>query len=587
MPNITVAEIWKQVCNTLQQSVTSSNYETWILSNPLTDFRRVGEERAIGVITSPTAFHSTNVERNFYAQIKEAIDQVTGLKSELQFKVGTPSISSQVIELGAPVETSDPLQPATQPLETQPEMPVAAGEPSAVSFGAQPVIQPAPSASASPTPLATNISSVQDRLRYLAQQQAQQPITQPTQANPVPPTNVSGTQAVQLQQQSFTPTQPPKTSFSNRVDSTPMGGLFSNTTMQSVAVDRARLQAQRAGLRLDYTFDTFAVSTTNEMAHAAAMAVSNQPGTAYNPLFIYGGVGVGKTHLMHAVGNNILRNNPEAKILYCTGEDFTNEIVSAIQTKKTMFFKEKYRNADVWLIDDVQFIAGKNTVQEEFFHTFNTITKHAGQIILTSDRPPHEISLLEDRLRSRFEAGLMVDIQQPSFELRTAILLIKSTAQNLHIPMDLAQSIAAKVESARKIEGIIKSIKSEVELKHRAVDFQLIEEILSQEDDKKKTVLRVKPNDVIKVVADHYHIKQITIKGLQRVKQVVRARHVAMYLLKHELNISYVDIGKWFSNRDHTSAMHAVNKIESDLHNDADLNQEVSAIRTTLRSISR
>jgi len=401
-----------------------------------------------------------------------------------------------------------------------------------------------------------SIQSLQERLTALAQQQQLQSSESVADASP-----------------SRTTTQ--------------VGGLFSDQNIQSLAVDRARMQGQRAGLRLEYTFETFAVSSTNEMAHAAAMAVSNQPGTAYNPLFIYGGVGVGKTHLMHAVGNNILKRLPEAKVLYCTGEDFTNEIVYAIQTKKSMSFKEKYRTVDILLIDDVQFIAGKNTVQEEFFHTFNSIAKRSGQIILTSDRPPSEISLLEDRLRSRFEAGLMVDIQQPSFELRTAILLIKSQANHIHIPMELAQVIATRIDSARKLEGIIKRIKSEVELKHRQITPELIDELCKVETEKSPTRLRVKPYDIIKTVADFYHLKQSAIRGKVRVQSIVKARHIAMYFLKDDLHLPYMEIGRWFSNRDHTSAMHALRKITNQMSLDEDTRKEVMSIRVLLEKISK
>jgi len=297
---------------------------------------------------------------------------------------------------------------------------------------------------------------------------------------------------------------------------------------------------------------------------------------------------VGKTHLMHAIGNNILHNNPDTKILYCTGEEFTNEIVSAIQTKKGLKFKDKYRNAQVLLMDDVQFIAGKNAVQEEFFHTFNALIQQNSQIVMTSDRPPHEINLLEDRLRSRFEAGLMIDIQQPSFELRTAILLIKSSAVNIIIPMDLAQLIASRVDSARRIEGIITSIRSEVDLKHRQINVELIEEILGNDvKAAPKKRLKVSPSDVLRVVANHYHVKQAAIKGQRRVASLVQARHVAMFLLKEDLNMPLTEIGKWFSNRDHTSALHAVRKIDSDLANDDLLQRDVSALRMSLSAISR
>lgn len=362
--------------------------------------------------------------------------------------------------------------------------------------------------------------------------------------------------------------------------------LFSPHNLQQNMVDQAAFKAKRIGLRTDYIFKTFAVSTSNEMAHAAALAVSKTPGGAYNPLFLYGGVGVGKTHLMHAIGHNILNATPDTNIIYCTGEEFTNEIVEAIQSKKALNFKNKYRNTQVLLIDDIQFIAGKNAVQEEFFHTFNALIKQSSQIILTSDRPPHEINLLEDRLRSRFEAGLMIDIQQPSFELRTAILLIKAQSNNIDLPMNLAQLIASKVDSARKIEGIINLLKSKQELEKRTIDQTLIEELLRLEGTKRPALLKVQPEDVIKTVANHFRVKQSAIRGKSRLKDLVTARHIAMYLLRNELKLPLEEIGKWFSNRDHTSVLHATQKIEDQVVINDLIQQDVSALRMTLTSIS-
>jgi chromosomal replication initiator protein len=363
--------------------------------------------------------------------------------------------------------------------------------------------------------------------------------------------------------------------------------LFSAHTLQSTIQDRVKVAAKRVGLRPDYTFKTFAVSTTNEMAHAAASAVSNTPGTAYNPLFLYGGVGVGKTHLMHAIGHNILQNNPETNILYCTGEEFTNEIVRAIRQKTALDFKKKFRNAQVMLLDDVQFIAGKEAVQEEFFHTFNALIKQSAQIVLTSDRPPHEINYMEDRLRSRFEAGLVIDIQQPSFELRTAILLIKAQANGLDLPMALAQEVASKVDSARKIEGIVKQLRSEVELKQQEITPELVQKITHSVSMPKQPVLRVKPQDVIKTVADHYRIKQSAIKGMRRVKEIVAARHVAMFILREDLKLPLEEIGRWFSGRDHSSVMHATNKIGREMLQNSMVQQDVSAIKMSLSSLSK
>jgi len=377
-------------------------------------------------------------------------------------------------------------------------------------------------------------------------------------------------------------------SWQNVVPNSPrVEDLFSEHSLHSAAEDRFQAQLRGVGLRPDYTFETFAVSTSNEMAHAAATAVSNRPGQSYNPLFLYGGVGVGKTHLMHAIGNNILRNNPDIKILYCTGEEFTNDIVHAIQTKKARDFKERYRHADVLLLDDVQFIAGKNAVQEEFFHTFNALIKQLSQIVLTSDRPPHEITLLEDRLRSRFEAGLMIDIQQPSFELRTAIVLVKTKAQNIPFSIDQAKLVASKVESARKIEGVITSIRSEMELKHRQINTEMLEELLAVEVESKRPQIKVPPADVIKTVANHYKVKQSSIKGHSRVKRLVTARHVSMYLMKQELSMPLTEIGKWFAGRDHTSVLHAVRKINKESVINENLQQDISALCTTLSAVSR
>ena len=367
----------------------------------------------------------------------------------------------------------------------------------------------------------------------------------------------------------------------NKINSPHMEDLFSENSLSGAAQDRLLSVARGVGLRLDYTFETFAVSTTNEMAHAAASAVAQRPGQSYNPLFLYGGVGVGKTHLMHAIGHIVLREKQNVKIIYCTGEEFTNDIVHAIQTKRASQFKDRYRSADILLIDDIQFIAGKNAVQEEFFHTFNALIKQQKQVVLTSDRPPHEIALLEDRLRSRFEAGLMIDIQQPSFELRTAIVLVKSKAQHLTIPIDMAKEIAAHVESARKIEGIITAIRSEVELKGKQITPELISSLVEHEQ---PTVRRISasPSDVIKAVAVHFHLTQSSLKGKSRVKHLVGARHLTMYVMKQELSMPLVEIGRWFSGRDHTSVIHAVKKIDEDLKNSIQLQQDLSAIKTTL-----
>ncbi len=513
-----VQKIWKSVCAELQLQLSPAVYNTWIVSNPLTSLVFLDDTQALATITSPTAFHSTNLKKNLHLQIKHSLDIHTTRNCNIEYRIGDPSLAFET--------------PSSGTVNNQ----------TAPGFGS----------------IKTDLYPEQ---KPQVQQQSQQNYSH----------QIGHNQEHQNQQ-----------TTSPRVED-----LFSEQSLSSAQSDRVGAISRKIGLRNDFTFETFAVSTTNEMAHAAATAVSNRPGNAYNPLFLYGGVGVGKTHLMHAIGNNILKNNSNCRIIYSTGEEFTNEIVHAIRNKKANVFKGKYRSADVLLVDDIQFIAGKNAVQEEFFHTFNALTKQLSQIVLTSDRPPHEMNLLEDRLRSRFEAGLMIDIGQPSFELRTAILLVKAKAARIDIPMEIAKTIASQVESARKIEGIITSIRSEVELKRRTITPELIQEILRVEITEKRPMIRVTPSEIIRTVANHYKFKQTAIKGARRSKPLVTARHIAMYLLKEDLSLPLTEIGKWFSNRDHTSVLHAVNKINKEMAINDQVRQDISALRMTLTAISR
>lgn len=336
-------------------------------------------------------------------------------------------------------------------------------------------------------------------------------------------------------------------------------------------------------LRNDFTFENFAVSSSNQLPFAAATAVTKNPGNAYNPLFIWGGVGVGKTHLMQAVGYEILKNNPSVKVLFCPGEEFTNEIINAIRNKTTDQFKKKYRSIKVLLLDDVQFIAGKVTVQEEFFHTFNAIQREGGQIVLTSDRPPEEIAKLEERLKSRFEAGLIVDIPTPDFELRTAILLIKARQRKIDLPMDIAQLIAANIESNRKMEGFLTRLITEMEAKDIPLSTELVNTLLGKTlAEKELSNFLIKPKNVIDTVADYYHLKIQQLKGKTRVREIVLPRQVLMYLLRAELNLPFDEVGKLIGGRDHTTIMHGVEKISQQLREDEVLRVDISGIKQRL-----
>jgi chromosomal replication initiator protein len=339
---------------------------------------------------------------------------------------------------------------------------------------------------------------------------------------------------------------------------------------------------QRARIRPSFTFENFAVSSSNQMAHAAAEAVSQSLGSAYNPLFIWGGVGVRKTHLMASVGNYILKVDPDKKVLFCTGEDFTNDIVEGIRNKTTQAFRNKYRKLDLLLIDDIQFIAGKDTVQEEFFHTFNAVTSVGGQIILTSDRPPSEISKLEERLRSRFEAGLIVDVAPPDFELRCAITLIKAKEKGVDLTSEQAQMIAANSESARKIEGLLTKLLTEIHVKKVPVTNELIESSFAKNLETGNQIKRSTPEEVTEVVSKYYQVGKRLLLGDSRARPIARPRQILMYLLRTHLGVSLEEVGRLIGGRDHTTVMHAVEKITQLATNDVQIREDILKIKQSI-----
>jgi chromosomal replication initiator protein len=368
------------------------------------------------------------------------------------------------------------------------------------------------------------------------------------------------------------------TALSQKVEGKAPGPLFEHQQM-----DEAAFFVQKHGLREDFNFGNFAVSSSNEMAYAAAKAVADNIGSAYNPLFLYGGVGVGKTHLMQAIAIDLLNHNPRSNIIYCAGEEFTNEIIDAIQQKTTRDFKRRYRQVKGLFIDDIQFIAGKTTVQEEFFHTFNAVHKTGGQIVLTSDQPPSDIRQLEERLKTRFEAGLIVDIGKPDFELRAAIILIKAKQRKLDIGMADAQTIAANIESARKIEGFLTKLVTQATFKKQAITSELIAALLGKtagNEGNRPPPLR--PAEILRGVADYYNLKPKIITGTVRKKNFVLPRHLAMYLMRIDYQLPLTEIGSIFSGRDHTSIMHAVDKITRELKDSVSMRADLESIRNKL-----
>lgn len=331
-----------------------------------------------------------------------------------------------------------------------------------------------------------------------------------------------------------------------------------------------------------YTFNSFVIGNSNRFAHAASLAVAESPAKAYNPLFIYGGVGLGKTHLMHAIGHYILDGNPNAKVVYVSSEKFTNELINAIKDDKNEEFRNKYRNVDILLIDDIQFIAGKERTQEEFFHTFNALHDANKQIILSSDRPPKEIPTLEDRLRSRFEWGLIADIQVPDFETRMAILKKKADVENLNVANEVMGYIATKIKSnIRELEGALIRIIAYSSLTNREVTVDLateaLKDIISKKQGKHVTI------DLIQdVVSSYFNLRVEDLKSQRRTRNVAYPRQIAMYLSRKLTDMSLPKIGEEFGGRDHTTVIHAYEKISENLKTDDSLQNTVNDITKKL-----
>jgi chromosomal replication initiator protein len=334
-----------------------------------------------------------------------------------------------------------------------------------------------------------------------------------------------------------------------------------------------------------YTFDSFVVGNSNRFAHAASLAVAEAPSKAYNPLFIYGGVGLGKTHLMHAIGQFVFFNNPNTKVVYVSSEKFTNELINAIRENKTVQFRNNYRNMDVLLIDDIQFLAGKESTQEEFFHTFNTLYEANKQIIISSDRPTKEIPTLEDRLRSRFEWGLITDIQPPDLETRIAILRKKAQLENINVHNDVLVFIANKIQSnIRELEGALIRVVAYSSLTGKEVVPELVHEAL-------KDILPInKPKEISieliqQAIAEHFHIKMEDFKAKKRTRAIAYPRQIAMYLARELTDNSLPKIGEEFGGRDHTTVLHAYEKISQERAKDPNLNRTLNEIITHLEKL--
>lgn len=353
-----------------------------------------------------------------------------------------------------------------------------------------------------------------------------------------------------------------------------------NTPRKAQAQNATISHSYRQGINERYTFDNFIVGSANELAYAACQAIAQNPGTKYNPLFVYGGVGIGKTHLVQAVGNAVVKNNPGARVVYVSTEQFVQEFLDAIRYKKNTDFAGHYRSADVLIIDDIQFIAGKEKTQEEFFHTFNALHQANKQIIISSDKPPREIPTLEERLQSRFAWGMSIDMQNPDFETRCAIIQTKSDTHNIELPADVVEFLANLVQTnIRELEGALNQLLAFCEMRGLTPEIGIAKTLLGGAKSRPK---HISAKQIIERTAKHFHIAMEDILGPKRDKDIVVPRQVAMYMLRSELHLSFPKIARELGRKDHTTAIHSVDKIEKESNFDPDLKAAIAEIKERL-----
>lgn len=371
------------------------------------------------------------------------------------------------------------------------------------------------------------------------------------------------------------------TSLHSRSDEDP---VILRNSQHSASTERTSMAGfshnYRQGLNEKYTFENFIVGSGNELAYAACQAIAQSLGTKYNPLFIYGGVGIGKTHLIQAVGNAVLAKNPDARVVYASSEQFVQEFVDALRYKKTTDFAKHYRSADVLIVDDMQFIAGKEKMQEEFFHTFNALHQANRQIIISSDKPPKDIPTLEERLRSRFAWGMSIDMQNPDFETRCAIIQTKAATHSINLPPAVVEYLANLVQTnIRELEGALNQLLAFCEMRGLSPDLQIATSLLGSQKTRPK---HISAKQIIERTARHFQIPLEDILGPKRDKDIVVPRQIAMYILRSELHLSFPKIARELGRKDHTTAIHSVEKIEKEVSFDSDIKAAVAEIKERL-----
>jgi chromosomal replication initiator protein len=517
---VNLTQIWHAALGTIQMQIPRHEFDTWLRGTTL-----VALDGGMATVGTASPFHREQLEHRYLSPVQRSLGDVVGFPVQVRFTIA-PQQPVRPTGASGPAGTEEPANPAPEAdhasnehLHDQPRDHLPLSDDGAHTNGTSSLHPEAPRSSET----ATAHRNGHGVARAAAEQPAQQ--------------------AVQLSLSSAT----------------------------------------RSGmLNPRYTFASFIVGSSNRLAHAASLAVSDHPAQAYNPLFLYGGVGLGKTHLLHAIGNYVLDRDPEINVLYVSSEKFTNDLINTIRRQQTEEFRIRYRNIDVLLIDDIQFIAGKDATQEEFFHTFNSLHSAAKQIVISSDRPPKAIVTLEERLRSRFEWGLIVDVQPPDLETRTAILRAKGEQMTVPIPDVVVDFLAHKIQSnIRELEGSLNRVVAFANLQHAPVTIDLASAALAEllDDTRRK---RITPDMVLRTVSEYYGVDIRTLQGRGRSRNIVVPRQVAMYLLREETGISLVEIGSTLGGRDHTTVIYGCEKMAEEINTDVRLRNEVLAIREKL-----
>lgn len=530
-------QIWQTTIERMQAKVTPAVFITWFQGTSALSF-----QDGVFIVSVPSPFSRAHLEGRFIDSIRTILSDIIGQPVEVQFVVAKetankPTDMSTAETPPGPKRTYRP--PRGRPSAEQREKRIAdAAEAAMNSLAATPS---QPSVHCSPAP----DQEAQPREEYLSDEQVKQEHISNTPFPPNPPVHILGP------------------SFTSKM---PLSGTGEGL------------------LNPRYTFNAFIVGKSNQLAHAASVAVAEQPGRIYNPLFLYGGVGLGKTHLLHAIGH--IGETAGLNVLYVTSEKFTNEIVNAIRFQQTEAFRTKYRQIDILLVDDIQFIAGKESTEEEFFHTFNTLHNANKQIVVTSDRPPKAIHSLQDRLRSRFAWGLLADIQPPEYEHRLAILRSKAESLHFTVPSSVIEYVAhPECSSVRELEGALNRVIAYATLHDAPFSVQLAARALEHiyKDTARPPTANLSVKEVLEGVCRYYNVDSDLLRGKQRDREIVWPRQVAMYLMREETNASLLQIGTELGGRDHTTIMHGWEKVQAEMATNDRVRGEIAAVLESLR----